>query len=176
MKRSEFCENVTDLSDAMWFISDNGLYDFFDDIIDSYTADDYINDDIENFDGGWTDLRDYLNDIGDLDGYDYVRCRGSFSYEGLTDDDARYIIDDICEIMDNNSYWDPEDDEEDLELDEELIEEELQEEEDGPEDNPDFNGLYTACSGVVNVLRSDEEKREHDSYMEFTGIIHGFIK
>ena len=157
----------------MELVSEEELWDYFDDILDEEQVNDYIWDDIQKFNDGWDELRDALNGLDDVGNYCYYIADGSFSYRGVTQDDVSWMKDRAYEAMCNNDYWESEESEperedqcfdsqadDDMELDESV----------------DFNGLYTACSGAVNVLMEEDAKNKREAYIEFAGVIHGLIK
>ena len=173
MRRSEFYDSITSIDDAIDFIRENELWDDFDAIIDEDQVYDYIWDDIRNFDDGWEELRDALNSLDGIGDYDWYFCDGSFSYRGITNErDLYWIKDRIYEIMCDNDYWD--EDEPEIE-DEDMLEDEPEDDME-LDDSADFNGLYTACSGMVNVLMEEDADCKRKDYAEFAGAFNELIK
>lgn len=113
MTRQEFIDNIHYWSELIEFCSDNGC-DYCEDIYDSETWNDYVDDDVAEMAGndGWRVILDVLQGYDELSGYDYYRRNDYGEWIGLDDDDFESYKDDVCGWMDNNDYWDEEDEEE----------------------------------------------------------------
>ena len=132
MTRAEFYKNVT-----TWWELKNFCYDeqcdICDDIYDERGRDDYINDCLMDWarNSSWTELLSRLEDIPT--GYNYYQCDEYGDCVGLDDnDDFDDIREEVAEWMDNNGYWD--DDEEEANDDEEEV---FDDEEDAPFTDPE---------------------------------------
>lgn len=131
MTRVEFFENVTSWWELKDFCSDEQC-DICDDIYDEEGRDDYINDCLMNWarNDSWTELLSRLEDIPT--GYDYYRYDDYGDWVGLDDGDFDEIRDEVAEWMDDNGYWD--NDEEEANDDEEEV---FDDEEDAPSTDPE---------------------------------------
>mgnify|MGYP004595028955 CR=1 FL=1 len=114
MTRAEFYENVTTWRDLINFCSDEQCLIFY----DEEGRDDYINSCLMDWaqNDSWTELLSRLGDIPT--GYDYYRYDDYGEWEGLDDGDFDEIRDEVAEWMDDNGYWD---DEEEVNDDEEEV-------------------------------------------------------
>lgn len=131
MTRAEFYENVTTWRELKNFCSDEQC-DICDDIYDERGRDDYINDCLMDWarNNSWTGLLSRLEDIPT--GYDYYQCDDYGDWVGLDDnDDFDDIREEVVDWMDNNGYWD---DEEEANDDEEEV---FDDEEDAPFIDPE---------------------------------------
>lgn len=131
MTRAEFYENVTTWWDLKDFCSEERC-DICDDIYDEEGRDDYINDCLMDWarNNSWSELLAILDGIPT--GYDYYRYDDYGEWEGLDDGDFDELRDEVAEWMDENGYWD--DDEEEADDDEE---EPFDDEEDAPYIDPE---------------------------------------
>ena len=113
MTRQEFIDNIHYWSELIEFCSDNGC-DYCEDIYDSDAWNDYVNDDVAEMarNDGWRDILGVLQEYDELSGYDYYRRNDYGEWIGLDDDDFESYKDDVCGWMDDNDYWDEEDEEE----------------------------------------------------------------
>ena len=112
MTRQEFIDNIHYWSELIEFCSDNGC-NYCEDIYDSDAWNDYVNDDVAEMarHDGWRDILGVLQEYDELSGYDYYRRNDYGEWIGLDDDDFESYKDDVCGWMDNNDYWDEEDEE-----------------------------------------------------------------
>ena len=113
MTRQEFIDNIHYWSELIEFCSDNGC-DYCEDIYSSDAWNDYVNDDVAEMarNTGWRDILGVLQEYDELSGYDYYRRNDYGEWIGLDDDDFESYKDDVCGWMDDNDYWDEEDEEE----------------------------------------------------------------
>lgn len=113
MTRQEFIDNIHYWSELIEFCSDNGC-DYCEDIYSSDAWNDYVDDDVAEMAGndGWRVILDVLQGYDELSGYDYYRRNDYGEWIGLDDDDFESYKDDVCGWMDDNDYWDEEDEEE----------------------------------------------------------------
>lgn len=84
-----------------------------DDIYDDESKDDYINEhlsDMADDADSWQSLYRTLDDIPT--GYDYYRLDDYGEFNGLGDDDFEDYKDEVLEWMDDNEYWDEDEDDE----------------------------------------------------------------
>jgi hypothetical protein len=87
--REEFGE-ISSIEDIIYYVEEYGLNEFYYEynIIKDYEFSDYVEDDISNFMGSWTELRDLLNDMYVIWGCEYYCYNGSFSYDVENDLDV----------------------------------------------------------------------------------------
>ena len=111
MTREEWIDEIDSLSALIDWCRDNSeCEDVFEDFIYEDSLDEYIADDIRNFDWGWDDLRDNLNNIST--GYPWYRVDGSFDYVGFHEYDYDEFKDTVLECLDEEGYFDDEDEDE----------------------------------------------------------------
>lgn len=111
MTRAEWIGEMDSLSTLIcWCIDNSECEDVFEDFIDECRLDEYVAEDIRNFEYGWDDLRDELNDIPT--GYPWYRVDGPFDYVGYSDDDYEDLKDEVLGHLDEEGYFDDEDEEE----------------------------------------------------------------
>lgn len=113
MTRQEFLDNVTEWWELVNFCEEMGC-DYCKNIYDDETRDDFINERLVDMaqDETWTNLLDALQGLYDTSGYSYYKLDGYDDWEGLTEYDFSCYKDDVCTWMDDNDYWDDEDEEE----------------------------------------------------------------
>lgn len=113
MTRQEFINNIHYWSELIEFCSDNGC-NYCEDIYDSDAWNDYVNDDVAEMarNDGWRDIFGVLQVYDELYGYDYYRRNDYGEWIGLDGDDFESYKNDVCGWMDDNDYWDEEDEEE----------------------------------------------------------------
>lgn len=186
MTASEFRDNVTSMGDLEEFLNDNN-----DDYLDQLgiawydglgeAIDDDINDYVRYSDYGWETLRDYLNDVENMDcGEGWYRKDGSFEYQYLDYEDVDNIINEVYERYVDNGWFDEEDDDEDEE-------DESCEEESDPEDEiplevecVSFAELFSSGVDAISAAREKriaeenrkiaEENRAFEEMLERTAI------
>ncbi len=133
MTRQEFIENITTWSELLDFCYDNDS-NVCEDIISYDTMDEEIESDLQEEVGNrsWRDIRDLLSDINT--NYDYYRRDGMFDYCPMDDDsDFDEYKDVVLDWMDDNGYWDDEEDDEGEYFDDDPFNERpVSEEEDEP--------------------------------------------
>lgn len=110
MTRTEFEEEVLTFSSLIEFDYDESLY-ILDDIISGDEMEEEINEYIRDFNGGWEDLRDRLNDIDT--GYEYYRRDGYLEYTYMDDNDFDRYKQEVLDAADANELWDSEEEGED---------------------------------------------------------------
>lgn len=114
MTREEWIEEMDSLSALIDWCRDNAeCEDVFDDFIYEDSLDEYIAEDIRNFDWGWDDLRDNLNNIST--GYPWYRVDGSFDYVGFHEYDYDEFKETVLECLDEEGYFEDEDEDEEPE-------------------------------------------------------------
>ena len=126
------------------------------DITDKYMSYDTFNENIEEaiseFDGGWKDLRDALNELP-VGTYDYYERDGYsyFSYTGW--DEGREFYDRLVSEIEENMYFDEEEEDEEDEDDEsESMEAEL-------EEDSEFDvGIFTISA--LNSISSIDDSED----------------
>lgn len=98
MTRQEFINDVTSFDELLDFCYENDC-DVCEDIVSSETMDEYIWDEIRDWDGSWEDLADALNGISQ--GYDWYRRDGSLDYVYMDDRDFDSYKQDVLDWADN---------------------------------------------------------------------------
>lgn len=162
MTRTEFFDTVTTWWDLKNFCSDEQC-DFCDDIYDEEDRDGYINDCLMDWaqNDTWQELYSRLEDIPT--GYDFYRCDDSGEWSGLDDGDFGRLRGEIADWMDENGYWDDDEEEADEEGDEEPFDDE---EEESPVEDEDcsLGELFAASATRVKSIAEDEleKAREED--------------
>jgi len=177
MTREEFTTNVCCWSDLIEWCNDNNCY-VCEDIYDSYSYDEYINDELSDWarEDSWSELKDRLNGLPD--GYDYYR-RGDYDdWDGLDDSDFDDFYRDALEWGDEHGIWDDEEDEDDGE--EPLIEDDdVEEEEETPNEDISFGDLFSSCAGEVQRISTDAkeaaEREEAEAEAEFNEFMVGIV-
>ena len=115
MTRAEF-EELDSWGDLWSFAEEIGCEDIFEDVVWGDELDDWIWEDIRNYDGTWEGLADLLNNIPQ--GYNMYRKEYSLEYYSI-DNDFDCYKDDIRDYAERNEYFDEEEEEEELEEEEE---------------------------------------------------------
>lgn len=168
MTRAEFYENVTTWWDLKNFCSDEQC-DICDDIYDEEGRDDYINDCLMDWarNDSWTELLSKLEDIPT--GYDYYRYDDYGDWVGLDDGDFDEIRDEVAEWMDDNGYWDDDEEEADDE-DEEPIDDE---EEEPPVEDEDcsLGELFAASATRVQSIAEEELAKAREEELAFATLM-----
>lgn len=108
MTRTEYEENVVSFGDLIDFCYDNGM-DNMDDIMSGDSLDEYIWDEIRDFNGSWESLRDLLSDI--RPGYDYYRRDGWLDYAWLDDTDFDNYKSEVAEEAEDRGFFEDEEEE-----------------------------------------------------------------
>ncbi len=113
MTRQEFIDDITTWSELIDFCHDENI-DYCDNVYSDERYNDHINDELEDTarNEGWQDVRDWLTSLPS--GYDYYIEDGYGEWEVADDDAFDDIRGEVIEYMDNNDYWD-EDEEEEIE-------------------------------------------------------------
>lgn len=119
MTRSEF-EEISEFWELRDFANDNGLYNCIEDYLDCDDLDEFIKDDVADWDDSWESLGRALLDLPS--GYDFYYREGYLYYYGYNNnDDAFFELKDrvLQEFLDNDEFdpEDEEDEEEDAETD-----------------------------------------------------------
>lgn len=115
MRRQEFIDDICDIGDLVTFCCNYGYDHYVDDIYYDETRNDFIDNEISEWDGTWWELRDYLYDLGDRGDYEYWR-RDEYdgSWVGIDNDEFESLKSDVLEALDEDGFFD-EDDEDDEE-------------------------------------------------------------
>ena len=113
--REEFGK-TSSIEDIIYYVEEYELNEFYDEynIIRDYEFSDYVEEDVSNFGGSWMELRDLLNDMYDIWGYDYYLYHSSFCYEhedNLDIDDMKECLWNL--MIENDLIAEEEDDEQD---------------------------------------------------------------
>ncbi len=109
MTRREFEEDVSYFGELLSFCWEYNI-DVMDDVVSDDERDDEILEYIRDYDGSWTNLRDYLADIPT--GYDYYRRTGYIEYENLDDYDFERYKEEVLAEAVERELFEPEEDEE----------------------------------------------------------------
>ena len=112
MTRREFINDVQYWSDLLDFCSDEGC-DYCEDVYSSDQWNDWIDDNMYDWarNNGWREILRILQDYDELTGYDYYRKDEYGDWYGLDDNDFESYKNDVLEYMDDNDYWDEEEEE-----------------------------------------------------------------
>lgn len=108
MTRNEFLEYVNDFDSLGQFCYDNGLYDFFDDIISQDDLSETIMCDLRDCmaDLRWEEIRDLLYDIPEWSYEGYYRVVGMLRFEELAYSDFLDLKDDVLQHADDEELFD----------------------------------------------------------------------
>ena len=179
MTRQEFLDDVCDFDELREFCYDNDCT-ICDYIYDDDSKDDYINEhlsDMADDADDWQSLYRTLNDIPT--GYDYYCLSDYGDFYGLDDADFEGYKDEVLEWMDNNEYWDEdEDDEEEYFPPEDEYSEGEDDEESCEEDMQPIDELFSLCSEqlrVIDAKEKAEEQRSNEEFLAFTAEIGGVV-
>lgn len=174
MTRQDFIDGITTWAELLDFC-DNEDCDICYDIVSNEAMCEEIDEDLveEARRRSWQDVRDLLNDI-DTD-YDYYRRDGSLEYIPMEDNDFDTYKDDVIEWMDNNGYWEGNDEDED-EYDEPFMYDadfapgdEEYEEEEPPAEEEDFSvgELMGMCSIQYLGMQREAARQMKQNDKEF---------
>ena len=160
MTAQEWRDEISDLWDLMSWCGEHGVCgNLVENIIDSDSFDQYVEDDINDRYCGWMDLRDYLNDLPS--GYDYYRYNGSFDYDGLTRSDYEEIREDVFDHL-VDIGWFSDESEEESEMEDDISQYESCDPEDDTEYEMDdfdmdiLNGYLSDAHGILNAQPEPE--------------------
>ena len=107
MTRQEFLDDIIDMSDLCSFCWENGYDSFIEDIYSEDALDEWINDQIRDYDD-WRDLYRFLDNVPT--GYDWYRIDCYGDIEGLGDYEFNDLKDDLFRELDDDGFFDaPED-------------------------------------------------------------------
>lgn len=168
MTRAEFYENVTTWGDLKDFCFDENC-DICNDIYDEEGRDDYINGCLMGWarNDSWTELLSRLEDIPT--GYDYYRYDDYGDWAGLDDGDFYEIRDEVAEWMDDNGYWDDDEEEADDEDEKPLDDEE----EEPPVEDEDcsLGELFAASATRVQSIAEEELAKAREEELAFATLM-----
>ena len=168
MTRAEFYENVTTWWDLKDFCFDENC-GICNDIYDEEGRDDYINECLMGWarNDSWTELLSRLEDIPT--GYDYYRYDDYGDWVGLDDGDFNEIRDEVAEWMDNNGYWDDDEEEADDEDEKPLDDEE----EEPPVEDEDcsLGELFAASATRVQSIAEEELAKAREEELAFATLM-----
>lgn len=168
MTRAEFYENVTTWWDLKDFCFDENC-DICNDIYDEEGRDDYINECLIGWarNDSWTELLSRLEDIPT--GYDYYRYDDYGDWVGLDDGDFNEIRDEVAEWMDDNGYWDDDEEEADDEDEKPLDDEE----EEPPVEDEDcsLGELFAASATRVQSIAEEELAKAREEELAFATLM-----
>lgn len=175
MTRDEFLENVNDWYELRDFCDDVGC-DYCEDVYDDEGRDDYINECLMDWarNDSWYELRDRLADIPT--GYEFYRIDDCGDWRSLDDSDFDQYKQEVLEWMDDNEYWDEEEDDEyDDDFDifaEELANESTDDDNDLVEDE-DFSvgDLIGMCSVAFVAIRQENVRRIQEEDKRFSEFV-----
>lgn len=172
MTRNEFLDTVNDWYELIEFCNDVGC-SYCDDVYSEESMNDDINERLTDWaqECTWQELYSRLDDIPS--GYDYYRCNDYGDWESLDDSDFDDYKDDVLEWMDNNGYWDEDDD--DFEDEDVFDEEESTAEcdEESVEDE-DFSAaeLIGMCSAAFAVIQQESLQRIQKEEERFNNFVN----
>lgn len=167
MTRSEFIEEITTWCELLDFCDQHDL-EACSDVVSDSDKDDAINNALSEFVryNDWETVYSVLEDIPC--GYQYYQKNRDFDYEPLDDRNFERYKEDVIQECDDWDIWDYEDEEE-----EDFFEEESEVAE---ESEPFTIGeLYTVCSGVLQSIGEEKEKREKERNASFDSFVMNFV-
>lgn len=173
MTRNEFLDSVNVWYELIEFCNDVGC-SYCDDVYSEESMNEDIDERLADWacEYTWQELHSKLDDIPS--GYDYYRCDDYGDWEGLGDSDFDDYKDDVLEWMDNNGYWD-EDDDDDFEDEDVFDEEESTDEcdEESVEDE-DFSAaeLIGMCSAAFAVIQQESLQRIQKEEERFNSFVN----
>ncbi len=169
MTASEFNDRVTSMTELEEFLSDNNDY-YLDDIgVAWYDGlDDAINDDLSDYirygNDGWEALRDYLDDVGDMNcGEGWYRRNGSFDYDYLDHEDVDGIISEVYERYVDNGWFEEENDDDDDDEDDETGEDVTDPEDEIQLESECVSFAELFSSGVDAITAAREKRIEEEN-------------
>lgn len=157
MTRSYFLECVNSWDELVEMCRDYEC-NVCEDIIDSETMDDYVEEDVRESDCSWRELRDNLDDI--TTGYDYYRCDGTFDYVPMNDgSDFDEYKEEVLYWMDDNGMWDEEEEEEPEDDDDFFVEKSVQDDEQCvQEEDFSVSELISMCGSELLTIKQAAER------------------
>ena len=150
MTRQEFVDDVTSFWDLIDFCNENGC-DLCEDIVVQDAMDDWVWDDIRDWNGSWESLADALSGI--TQGHEYYRRHGSLDYEWMDGRDFEAYKADVLDWADDSNAFD---------------EEEPEEPEDGPDGYDDgywYTDPVTGQTFVAGARITTAESPEFDAFL-----------
>lgn len=169
MTRNEFLNNVTTWGELIDFCNDEGC-DYCDDIYSEESRDETINDYLVDWarNESWQDLFSRLDNIET--GYDYYKEDDYGDWVGLSDDDFDDYKDDVLRWMDDNGYWDEEDEylEDEEFTDDEEVSDSDGDDSDTPEEAFPVTELISLCILDVTIQQNAAKKKEQEEQEEAT--------
>ena len=112
MTRQEWIDTIDDFDDLISFCNHNGYEEWTENYYDDNDYDRAVNEDISDRDGGWWDLRDYLNNLPNSRRGSFYRRDGWFDYTELSQDDLNSDILALADRLEEDGYFTEEEPEE----------------------------------------------------------------
>ena len=156
--RREFMESVNDFDDLVSFCNEVGSYDTVEYLYTDSARDEYINDDLSNYwsSEGWEEVRDYLDSLEASGSYEWwYRDEWDGDWRGLCYSDIDEWKTQVADELEENGYFDSEDEEDN----EELSVVETEDEDDDCEGEFEFED-FEFDSGTVIVWNEPEPAPE----------------
>ena len=186
MTRQDFLDNVTEWCELLSFCSDEEC-DVCEEVYDSDSRDDEVYADLEDAvnsgDYSWGEIRNLLHDIPT--GWDYYRRDGSFDYAGLNDNtDFNHYKERVLAWMDEDYYWDEEDEDRDDFVAEPFDDDDFIEDDpdDGSDDDfafeeEDFSvgDLLDMCSVTLIEIQRNTLREQMEDDMAFQNFVDANI-
>lgn len=112
MYRQEWIDEIADICDLTGFCWDNGYDSEIENVYTSDARDDYIEETVNSWGDGWTDLRDYLSNLENSSYYDYWLLDDyDGTWTGIGDYEFNELKEQVLEALDNDEWFDSEEEE-----------------------------------------------------------------
>lgn len=148
MNRQEWIDEIADICDLVRFCWDNGYDSEVENVFGPDSRDEWIDNEIRDWDCTWMDLRDYLSGLEDSNQYDYwLRDDYDGTWTGIGDYEFNELKEQVLDALDNDNWFDSEEEEEEETPAEPEASDEFEELEPG-----DFD---TVMNGFENVPQFD---------------------
>ena len=159
MTRQEFIDNVETWDELKDFCYDVNC-DYCDEVYSADSRDDCINEDLADMARNADSWQELLGQLQDIEtGWDYY-IHGDYGvWSGTEDGDDIFgdYKDDVLEWMDNNDYWDEDDEEEEVEEEPAPDDEDPEDEEPVEEEDVSIAELFTTCNSKLQKIDADTE-------------------
>ena len=177
MTRQEFYDDCASFSELKELCEEYGC-DYLDNVIDDDTYNDYVEEEIRDWDDGWENLRSYLDDLPSYgDSYWFLR-NGPLDYETVSDQEFDSYQEDVADWMEANGYFDEEEEESEEEDDDDGIYdpgEEASEKPDEIDDTVDLFRTFGICNSRFNSIVADAENAKKQAQEEVEAAFSSFV-
>lgn len=117
MTKQEWIDNICDFDDLISFCNHNGYEEWTENYYDDNDYDRAVDEDISDREGGWWDLRDYLNSLPNSRRGSFYRRDGWFDYTELSQADLNSDIIALADRLEEDGFFAEEEPEEQEEED-----------------------------------------------------------